>query len=273
MTAELTIEKVDKVVSGVYIIMNTVSRKFYIGSSINVHYRWVKHKRLLKIGKHHNSKMQNAYNKYGVDTFEFDVLEYVSDKTKLLEREQYWINFIPPIFNIFRDVRKNNLGVKTKQEVLDRLSVIRKGKKHSEETKIKARERMMGNKYAAGKTHEVSQETRDKISKKIKGTRHSDESYKRAAESKRGKKMSVEARKSRIEKLRLREKKNNPDAFVSKRKFNGEMVHSAKLKAEQVVEIRKLYSEGVSGLDLADKFGVFNGSIYKIVNGLSWKHL
>ena len=131
------VKKNKKTVSGIYMIWNNVSRKFYIGSSINVYYRWTTHKRLMSIGKHPNIKLQNTFNKHGGDTFEFFVLELVEDKNNLLIREQYWIDFIPPIFNIIRDVRKSSLGAKPKNEVLERLSIIRKGKKHTEEFKLK----------------------------------------------------------------------------------------------------------------------------------------
>jgi len=256
-----------KVVSGIYMIWNNVSKKFYIGSSINVHYRWTKHKRLLVIGKHPNIKLQNAFNKYGIDTFEFFVLELVDDKDNLLIREQYWIDFIPPIFNIIRDVRKSSLGTKTKEEVLKRLSIIRKGKKHTEEFKEKAKERMIGNQYAAGKTHIVTDETRVKISNKLKGTRHSKESYVKSAKKLRGRVLSDSHKIKIIEAHR----KNKPEISTIKQPFNGKGVQ--KLSEDTVLKIRSLYSNGVSGLVLSKEFKVANSSIYKIVNRKSWKHI
>ena len=81
----------DKMKSGIYCIENLVNNKKYIGQSINIDYRWSKHKSELKNGNHDNDYLQKSYNKYGIDCFQFNVLEYC-DKDKLDEREDYYIN-------------------------------------------------------------------------------------------------------------------------------------------------------------------------------------
>lgn len=261
-----------KIVSGIYMIWNNVSQKFYIGSSINVHYRWTKHKRLLVIGNHPNIKLQNTFNKYGIDTFEFFVLELVEDKNNLLTREQYWIDFIPPIFNIIRDVRKSSLGTKTKEEVLQRLSIIRKGKKHTEEFKKKAKERMIGNQYAAGKTHIVTEETREKISNKLKGKKRSEEFCKKMSNALKGRKLPKETVDKMI--LTWRSKNNiSHTPIPSKRTSIGENQHCSKLNTNQVLDIRERFANGTSGNELSKEYGVRNSTIYKIANRQSWKHI
>lgn len=261
-----------KIVSGIYMIWNSVSQKYYIGSSINVHYRWKKHQRLLLLGTHTNIKLQNTYNKYGIQTFEFFVLELVPDKTQLLIREQYWIDFIPPIFNIVRDVRKSSLGTKTKKEVLERLSIIRKGKKHTEEFKVKARERMIGNKYASGKTHEVTDETRRKISEKLTGRKRPEDFCKKMSEKLKGRTLPQETREKIM--LTWKGKKNiDHTPIPSTRTAIGENQHCSKLGVSQVLEIRDRFANGTSGLVLSKEYGIANGHIYRIVNRKSWKHI
>lgn len=52
--------------TGIYKIINSVNKKFYIGSSArNLNYRWRIH--LYRLGKqnHDNKHLQSAYNKYG----------------------------------------------------------------------------------------------------------------------------------------------------------------------------------------------------------------
>lgn len=53
----------------------------------------------------------------------------------------------------------------------------------------------------------------------------------------------------------------------------GEGFKSTKLTESQVRAIRKLYSEGVSQMDLAEQFGVTNKNISLIVLGKTWRHI
>jgi group I intron endonuclease len=76
--------------SGVYLIQCSETGKVYVGSSKNIEQRWLQHKYLLKKGEHHSIKLQNAWNKYGVDAFTFFVIE--QDCPNLVEAEQKWIN-------------------------------------------------------------------------------------------------------------------------------------------------------------------------------------
>lgn len=79
--------------SGIYQIRNLVNNKIYIGSADNL-YRRKNHQHLYALRKniHINNKLQNAFNKYGEQNFIFEVIEFVEDKNKLLDIEQYWIN-------------------------------------------------------------------------------------------------------------------------------------------------------------------------------------
>lgn len=53
---------------GVYLILNLVNRKFYIGSTIvSFKKRFRDHKRKLTQNKHGNIHLQSAWNKYGAD--------------------------------------------------------------------------------------------------------------------------------------------------------------------------------------------------------------
>lgn len=76
--------------SGVYQILCVPTGKIYIGSTVNLRARWEHHHRTLRLCKHHNSHLQNAWTKYGEDYFEFSVLEF-TDTDSLLQVEQKWI--------------------------------------------------------------------------------------------------------------------------------------------------------------------------------------
>ena len=82
-----------KKVSGVYAIENLTNGKRYIGSAIDVYDRWKLHRQRLKNNTHHAAYLQRAYNKYGVDNFEYLVLyECQPVKEDLLFYEQWFIN-------------------------------------------------------------------------------------------------------------------------------------------------------------------------------------
>ena len=60
---------------GIYMILNKNNGKIYIGQSIDAEYRMKKHKQQLTGNYHSNTHLQRAWNKYGEDAFEFNLLE------------------------------------------------------------------------------------------------------------------------------------------------------------------------------------------------------
>lgn len=76
--------------TGIYKIENTQNGKVYVGSSINIQKRWLKHQSELRLNRHPSHKLQAAYNLFGKDAFEYSVIEECPED-KLLERETYWI--------------------------------------------------------------------------------------------------------------------------------------------------------------------------------------
>lgn len=72
--------------------MNKINKKRYIGQTYSIKNRFYRHKNELLKNKHHNTHLQNAWNKYGIENFEFIILEYC-DIELLNEREIYWIKF------------------------------------------------------------------------------------------------------------------------------------------------------------------------------------
>lgn len=110
--------------SGIYCIINKVNGKRYVGQTYDVNYRWRRHKNDLKCNCHSNQHLQNAWNKYGEDNFDFTVLEMCPLKD-LDEKEIYWINFYD-CFNNGYNLAEGGLGCR--------------GYKHTEEELQKMRE-------------------------------------------------------------------------------------------------------------------------------------
>jgi group I intron endonuclease len=81
-----------EIISGVYAIINMVNNKVYIGSSKDIYGRWVQHRYKLDNNIHHSKYLQNAWNKYGKDNFEFKIIEVIDEKL-LFECEQKWYDY------------------------------------------------------------------------------------------------------------------------------------------------------------------------------------
>lgn len=77
--------------SGIYMIRNCRNDKVYIGQSQNIDFRIRMHLCLLRNNKHYNCHLQNAWNKYGTDSFEISVLE-LCPVSKLDDREIHYID-------------------------------------------------------------------------------------------------------------------------------------------------------------------------------------
>jgi len=73
--------------SGIYRITCVKNGKSYVGSSQDIPRRWKEHKNRLRANRHINPHFQNAWNKYGEDSFVFSVVEKC-DKDCLLDKEQ-----------------------------------------------------------------------------------------------------------------------------------------------------------------------------------------
>lgn len=75
------------VICGIYKITNNINGKFYIGQAEDIYHRFRTH--FWVHGRHHNSAIDAAIHKYGLDNFTLDILEQCP-KECLNEREKYW---------------------------------------------------------------------------------------------------------------------------------------------------------------------------------------
>ena len=76
---------------GIYYIKNKANNKYYIGQSQDLQRRKREHQYHLRTNTHVNIYLQNSYNYYGPENFEFGILEYCQ-KEKLDELEIYYID-------------------------------------------------------------------------------------------------------------------------------------------------------------------------------------
>lgn len=105
--------------NGVYFILNKVNGKIYIGSTSDEKgfYKRIKnHLYKLKLQIHENFHLQNAWNKYGEDAFEFKI-KIVCKKSLCLKIEQIYLNYYYGInsYNICKHAG-SKLGSKLTEE-------------------------------------------------------------------------------------------------------------------------------------------------------------
>ena len=141
----------------------------YIGSATNIYQRKHRHLHDLKNNKHTNKKLQNKFNKYGECSLVFSVLEYC-DKTKLIDKEQFYIDKLNPSLNILK-IAGSSYGYKHKSSTIKKFKEQRKGKQNSlgrvlsSETKKKISEK--------AKQRGIPKECVEAAKKKNKGKKHS----------------------------------------------------------------------------------------------------
>ena len=84
----------------IYGIKNLVNNKIYIGKSTNIKIRKKTHETSFIRGQAVNIHLQRAVDKYGIENFEFVILEEVT-LNNINEKEQYWINYFKSYDEVF----------------------------------------------------------------------------------------------------------------------------------------------------------------------------
>jgi group I intron endonuclease len=118
-------------VCGLYKIVNRATGQCYVGQSQRVRKRLSEHFRLLRLNKHTNPHLQNAWNKYGEDAFTGEIEVEVSDLSELdrLEdaflRGDAWFEE-PAVYNIADFAKAPMRGKSHSEEVRQRIRLGRR---------------------------------------------------------------------------------------------------------------------------------------------------
>ena len=116
-------------------IENRVTGNRYIGSAARCLYtRYHQHKSDLLKNKHGNRYLQNAWNKYGPEVFEFWVMEEHEPKY-CAGMEHWWLQMAMPEYNLNTNTI-TRLGARLSEETKAKM----RGRKASDETRAKIRE-------------------------------------------------------------------------------------------------------------------------------------
>lgn len=105
----------------------------------------------LRLKKHHSPYLQRSFDKYGEEGFLFSIIEYGIEVSKLLEREQYYIDRLKPTYNACKTAGSRQ-GLKASPQTREKLRISHLGHTVSEEYRAVLRERFKGNKIQVGNT-------------------------------------------------------------------------------------------------------------------------
>lgn len=227
------INKLKNSVSGIYEIINVRNQKRYIGQTKNLYRRQCSHIGKLRRNIHPNKHLQNAWNKYGEDVFQFRVLEYCPLEN-LDARELFWINYYQSNqvgYNIRIDPA-NNRGVKWSEEHREKMAKIMSDENSWFKNHIVPRT-TMEKAWEASRNKIWTQEERERHSKRMTGVKTKDTSRMKATQT----------------------GENNGDAKLTE------------LEAKQIVY---LLDRGYESSLLADIYKVAFGTISAIKNYRSW---
>ena len=89
---------------GIYKIENKENKMVYIGQSINIEKRWSNHRSCAfnQNSKDYNIPLYRDFRKYGIDKFNFEVIEECL-KDELDIKEQYWIEYFNSFYNGYNE--------------------------------------------------------------------------------------------------------------------------------------------------------------------------
>lgn len=206
--------------SGIYEIVNHKNGKRYIGSAVNMPKRWGTHKWALRNDRHDNKHLQAAWDKYGEEVFEFNLI-MLCDRAVMKEWEQRYMDEFAPEYNI---------APKASHPML--------GRKHSMKTRAIMSEKLLGNTRSVGCVRSVSH--REAISAAHLGKKRSPEFGRHVSKGKKGKPVAKrgpmgEQQKDAISAAKLAQKLKMTDEnriSLSERMHGNTFAHQAKLDRE-----------------------------------------
>lgn len=232
----------------VYLILNIVNGKLYVGKTQNVRTRFRDHLKIARGGKekYHESYsyLHAALNKHGADKFLIKTVEYDLDEATAFTKEKEWIACL----------KYNGYTLYNLTEGGDGTS----GHKMSEAGKKKMAEIHTG-KDPWNKGKQTPEDVKAKQSVSAKNR------FKREGHPCEGKPSHFKGQK-------------RPDGFgekisASKKGIPKSKEHTlatSKLTEEQVREIKNLIRAGITNNEIAEKYGVYRDTISRIKNNKTW---
>jgi len=176
----------------IYVIINKVNNKIYVGQTINIYARWLKH---ISCSRDvYNHPLYNSMRKYGIDNFYIEKIDECDSLEECNKLEEWWIKYLQTQNRLFGyNINFGGDNKKMTEETKQKLSLLNNGegnpffgKTHSEETKKILSEIKIG--------ITLSKETKQKMSKSrcrenngMFGKHHTDDTRKKISNANKGK--------------------------------------------------------------------------------------
>lgn len=204
---------------GIYKIVNKVNNKVYIGQSIHLEERKIQHWSKLRNNKSHNYHLQQAWNKYGEDSFEFIIL-LECKKDELDEKEEFFISLYNALdiscgYNVAKGGNASSITEKTREKISNSVKELWKDEKYRNNQILKSSQKRESYKRTclarygvenfsqlpevrkkiseSKKGHIVSEETREKLRQANLGKTYSKEVNMKKGGDRKGKKLIYDA--------------------------------------------------------------------------------
>lgn len=176
---------------GVYLITNLINNKVYVGISTDLKTRIKKHYHSLCNNAHHNDYLQKSVNKYGLNAFSIQILEYVKEEELLSKENAYQglYKSTDPDFGYNILITDVNGSLRHTEETKLKIGLANQ-KPKTEETKLKISIALLGR-----KGHKHSEEHRRYMSQKMTGRIVSEDTKNKLSLAKKGVPSSLKGRK------------------------------------------------------------------------------
>lgn len=219
-------------VVGIYCITNLINNKKYFGQSVNIIPRIRTHKLRLIRGEHKNLHLQSAWNFYGEQNFQFDIIEECSEN-ELDVREVFYIENFNTINRLF-GYNLDSGGNKNKhrsRETREKMSKIMSGRVVSDETKLRLSKALSGRKMHENTRkalqiakENLSPESRKIMSEKARNRTMSNSTRKKLSIIKSGKPISETHKEKISNSMRGKKRKitNRTSKYIGVRKSQTE---------------------------------------------------
>lgn len=260
----MTISSEYKDLSGVYRIVCLDNGKQYFGETSNFGRRLKEHCYSLSRGEHRNPYLQEDYDKYGPDSFSFEVVSILDDRSEMDVVEASMIadaRVNELCYNIFDGGRYGSVSDPSFGE---KASIRNKGMVVPPER----REAMSDN----AKKQWENDEYRELMVNSAKKQWENPEYREKMLNAHRGKKLSDE-QKALLRSVNVGRKATDETKLKMSMKRRGEDNGRAKLTADQVLEMRARTANGEDYKDLAAEYGVSKTTASSIINRRTWKYI
>jgi len=260
----------------IYKATNTGNGKIYIGQTIqSLHLRRLDHERKANLYKS-TSYFHAAIRKYGVEAFEWEVIDRAETADDLNKKESFWIDRLKTNKKEFGyNLTTGGDSTKLNDETKKKLSEINTGfknpnfgKKRSSETRLKMSLSQRGKKKPT--------ESIERMRKSLTGKKHPPEVVEKRRQKMLGRKWKPESiektRQANLGSKRTDEsRKKMSDA--RKGRFIGELCPTAKITSDIARGIKIDLKAGMRPCDIERKYSVSKSIVYSIKMNRTWRHI